>query len=218
MRPWQHAKSSAQKDGRDWREDLPIHEFLDSTKAANADLRHRMILHNADLGPALAERVFPLRTDVREIALRHVREDMDCEPTLHDWLSACHVRRLPAPSMERCGFARNDLVELLTRQQCLSSTDGPAAVADILLLPRKLAPAFGDAALAVLCNSFGPFIVRQILGPPREVRTTGSGSTVFDPAWTAEAMIAWIMGRRIPLLSEVVSALQRLPEPLEQIA
>ena len=49
MRPWQHAKSSARKE-RDWLADLPIHEFMDSTKAACPDLRHRMILHNADLG------------------------------------------------------------------------------------------------------------------------------------------------------------------------
>ncbi len=61
MRPWQHAKSSARKE-RDWLIDLPIHEFMDSTKAACPDLRHRMILHNADLGPELTARAFPTAT------------------------------------------------------------------------------------------------------------------------------------------------------------
>lgn len=67
MRPWQHARSSAGKDG-DWVADLPIHEFMDSTKAACPDLRHRMVLHNTDLGPELAARLFPERADARSIA------------------------------------------------------------------------------------------------------------------------------------------------------
>lgn len=177
-----------------------------------------MVLHNTDLGPALAEKAFPSRADIREIALRHVREDMDCEPTLHDWLSACDIRRLPAPSAQRRGFAREDLVDALTSNQRLASADGLAAVADILLLPRDLAPEFGDAALAVLCNSAGPFIVRQILGPPYQVPATGSHFTIFDPAWAAEAMIVWMMGRRIPQLSEVVGTLRRIPHALGKTA
>lgn len=212
MRPWQHAKSSAAHGGRDWRDDLAIHEFIDMTKSANADLRHRMILHNADLGPALVQQVFPARPDARDVALRHLREDLDGEPSLNDWLCLCDADRLPAPSFRRRGFARDDLVELVTRHLRLASAEGPGAVADILLAPRRLAPEFSDRALAVLCNSIGPLIVRHALGPPREVRTANAGTTMFDPAWTAEAMIVWIMGRRIPALPEVVGALRRMPE------
>ena len=130
------------------------------------------------------------------------------EPTLHDWLLSAYVMfggcRLPRGSA--AASARNDLVELLTRRQRLSSTDragGGGRLSSCCranwLRPSAMRP------LAVLCNSFGPFIVRQILGPPREVSANDriAGFTVFDPAWTAEAMIAWIMGqRRIPLLSE----------------
>ena len=95
MRPWQHAKSSAGKD-RTWAADLPIHEFMDSTKVACPDLRHRMILHNADLGPELAARAFPDRPDARAIALQHVSEDLNCIPTLADWLADCDLTQLPA--------------------------------------------------------------------------------------------------------------------------
>jgi hypothetical protein len=213
MRPWQHAKSSAAKSGGDWRQDLPIHEFLDITKAANADLRHRMLLHNADLGPALATKAFPSRRDVGRVALQHVNEDMGCEPTLHNWLSLCDLTRMPTPSLRRRDFARDDLVEVLTTRLQLASTDGPASVADILLLPRTLAPDYGDASVAVLCNSIGPLVVRLVLGPPREARTKRGGMTIFDPAWTAEAMIVWIMGRRIPSLPEVVGSLRAVPRP-----
>ena len=100
MRPWQHAKSSARKE-RDWLADLPIHEFMDSTKAACPDLRHRMILHNADLGPELAARAFPGRSDARAVALRHVAEDLGCTPTLAEWLAECDLTRLPRPLSRR---------------------------------------------------------------------------------------------------------------------
>jgi hypothetical protein len=210
MRPWQHAKSSAHEFDSCWQRDLPVHEFLDITKTAVADLRHRIVLHNTDLGPRLAAMAFPDIPNVWNIAQRHVREDMGCEPSLADWLSCCDISRLPTPKQR--SSRRNDIVDMLTEHLGLGSPVGPAAVVDILLLPMELAPDVGKAALAVLCNSVGPFIVRQVLGGPRDETALSFGTKVFDPAWTAEAAIVWLMGRRIPTLAEVVDAVGRLPQ------
>ena len=92
MRPWQHAISSG---GDQWTQDLKIHEFIDSTKDLCPDLRHRMILHNSDLGPQILARKFPNSKQLHSIALRHISEDLGCEPSLEDWLKLCNLERLP---------------------------------------------------------------------------------------------------------------------------
>jgi hypothetical protein len=117
MRPWQHAKSSAHHFNGSWQNDLPIHEFLDMTKFAVADLRHRIILHNIDLGPRLAAAAFPNHPNAWSVARRHVEEDMRCTPSLADWLSHCDLSLLPAP--RHSSFAREEVVDMLTRRQKL---------------------------------------------------------------------------------------------------
>ena len=82
MQPYVHARASARRSGRAWQEDLPIHEFLDLAKHACPDLRHRILLHNSDLGPELAALAFPERADARQIVLSHVKQDLGWTPPL----------------------------------------------------------------------------------------------------------------------------------------
>ena len=206
MRPWQHAKSSAGKNGI-WLDDLPIHEFMDSTKAACPDLRHRMILHNADLGPELAARAFPGRSDARTVALQHVTEDLGHTPTLADWLADCDLARLPRPLARRMPLDRDQLSAQLARSQRLSDPDAPRAVLDLLLLPTSLA---GAAALSVLLNGFGPALARAVFGPPREMPGVHGAKAVFDAAYTAEAVTHWVYGT-IPPLQDIAGSVSRMP-------
>jgi len=207
MRPWQHAKSSARKE-RDWLSDLPIHEFMGSTKAACPDLRHRMILHNADLGPELAARAFPDRSDTRAVALRHVAEDLGCTPTLGEWLAECDLTRLPRPLSRRLPLSLEQLPARIASAQGLWDEDGPRAVVDLLLLPVRFA---GPGALSVLFNGFGPTIARNVIGPPRTVHGRHIRHAVFDSAYAAEMIVQWVFGT-IPPLTEVVSAVSHVPE------
>jgi hypothetical protein len=207
MRPWQHAKSSARKE-RDWLIDLPIHEFMDSTKAACPDLRHRMILHNADLGPELTARAFPDRNDARAVALRHVVEDLGTTATLAAWLAGCDLTRLPRPLFRRLPLSLEPLPALIAAAQGLRDEDGPRAVVDLLLLPTRLA---GPGALSVLFNGFGPAIVRNVIGPPSAVHGRHVERVVFDPAYAAEMAVQWVFGT-IPPLTEIVSAVSHMPE------
>jgi hypothetical protein len=94
MKPHIHAKSSVKKWGGVPEDYQPIHDFLDCSKATHADMRHRAILHNS-LGPFIAERVFGVNitnadgklVSVRDIAERHIIEDMGQIPSVSDYLA-----------------------------------------------------------------------------------------------------------------------------------
>ncbi|MFA7407705.1 MAG: hypothetical protein WCY93_07825 [Anaerolineaceae bacterium] len=94
MKPLIHARNSVKRYGGTVEDYLPIHDFMDSTKAASANFYHRAILHNS-FGIFLVEKVFGTyftnstgkQVSVRDIAEDHVKED--CRgmiPTIDDWL------------------------------------------------------------------------------------------------------------------------------------
>jgi hypothetical protein len=207
MRPFHHARASAARSGRHWSDDLEIHEFLDSSKVAFADLRHRMLLHSTDLGGTLAARAFPSRADVREVVSRHVLEDLGEARTLGDWLRHCNCARLPRPHPRSLPINETELLGAEQQRQGLADAEGPRAVLEILRLPTMLAPEFGDSAWCILGNAFGPGLVRRVLGPPVEVIGRNGTPIVFDPAWCAEAIIHHLF-RAIPDVRSVVTALQ----------
>lgn len=84
-----HAKISAKKFGGSPEDYLAIHDFMDCTKMALADVRHRMVLHNT-VGCFIAERVFGhvivnsegKAVHVRDVAEAHVIEDLGFIPSL----------------------------------------------------------------------------------------------------------------------------------------
>lgn len=94
MKPWIHAKNSAKRYGGNPECYLPIHDWMDSTKAATANFYHRAILHNS-FGIFLCEQLFGTtitnsdgkKISVRDIAEDHVKEDCQGRiPTIDDWL------------------------------------------------------------------------------------------------------------------------------------
>src|SRR5438270_726074 len=92
-KPLIHAVSSAHKHGGEPEEYLAIHDFMDSTKSACADVRHRAVFHSA-FGIFVVERVFGTyftnsagkKVSVRDIAEQHVQEDLGFIPSLEHWL------------------------------------------------------------------------------------------------------------------------------------
>lgn len=93
MKPFLHGKVSVTKWGGVPEDYQEIHDFLDMSKAAHPDMRHRAILHNA-MGPFIAERVFGVNiansdgklVSVRDIAEQHIIDDMGRIPTISDYL------------------------------------------------------------------------------------------------------------------------------------
>jgi len=93
VKPYIHAKNSVKKYGGVEEDYLSIHDFLDSSKAHVADMRHRAILHSS-FGCFIAERIFGTyiinsegnKVQVRDIAEDHIIEDMGRIPTVQDYL------------------------------------------------------------------------------------------------------------------------------------
>ncbi|QDU74660.1 hypothetical protein Pan97_16720 [Bremerella volcania] len=106
MNPYHHALSSAAHFGGRPDDYLPLHQWLDESKAFFADFRHRALRHHAE-GIFLLERLFGVtitNSDGRSIPVRfigeqHVKEDLGRIPTAQDWLE--HLA--PAPWMMKRG-------------------------------------------------------------------------------------------------------------------
>lgn len=92
MKPFLHAQVSVKKWGGRPEDYLAIHDFIDSSKSAFPDMRHRAVLHSA-FGIFIVERVFGTTLNasgrivqVRDVAEQHVIDDLGTIPTLEDYL------------------------------------------------------------------------------------------------------------------------------------
>jgi hypothetical protein len=94
-KPEIHAANSVKRWGGRPEDYLPIHDEMDSSKAAHASMRHRALYHHA-FGIYVMERIFGhhiVNSDrksvsVRDIAEQHVLEDLGFIPSLDQYLLA----------------------------------------------------------------------------------------------------------------------------------
>lgn len=108
--PLAHAERSARRWGGTPEDYLPIHEWLDATRAHVPDERHRRVLHNS-FGIALAEQAFGPElvnaagraVRVADVARQHVRDELGVVPTLAESLQDLPIRT-PRPD-RRTGLA-----------------------------------------------------------------------------------------------------------------
>ena len=92
-KPWIHSLQDVKKWGGLPTDYLPIHNFMDSSKAHIADVRHRALFHSS-FGCFIAELVFGTNitnsdgklVSVRDIAEGHVISDLHFIPTVQDYL------------------------------------------------------------------------------------------------------------------------------------
>lgn len=100
MKPLVHARISVRRFGGKVDDYLPIHNYIDQTKAHVPDARHRIILHNS-FGIYLCEQQFGSyltlenghTVSVRDVAEQHVLDDLGFIPTLVEILDKA---KLPA--------------------------------------------------------------------------------------------------------------------------
>jgi hypothetical protein len=96
-KPYFHAQSSAKKYGGTWEDYMEIHEFMDSSKAAFPDNRHRALTHNSWFVGVVLPRVFGetfrRKSDnkvvcTRDIGEQHCLEDYKFKfmPSAQDFL------------------------------------------------------------------------------------------------------------------------------------
>ena len=97
--PWYHAVHSAEVFGGTPEDYLPIHDWLDESKASLPDFRHRALRHHAE-GIFLCEQIFGTIVEnhdgaqipVRLIAEQHIQDDLGWIPTVKDWFSQLTIR------------------------------------------------------------------------------------------------------------------------------
>lgn len=99
---WFHARSSARKWGGTPEDYIAIHEFIDGTKRTFGDIRHRALMHNT-WGVWVCQEVFgrvievkknnkTVEVAVREIAEKHIIEDLGRIPSVGDWLDNMEIK------------------------------------------------------------------------------------------------------------------------------
>lgn len=208
MRPWQHARSSALTGSLSWKEYLPVHEFIDSTKETCANRKHRIVLHHSDLGADLAKMAFPGRKDIDAIVSQHVIEDLGHSVTLSDWLFFCRLDELPMPATRRLNNGTSHVVNMVSSRANIPE-DFTKEVFDILTMPGYYYPSFPEASWSVLMNAYGPRLIRIIFGEPKEHYIDGKNK-IIDYGWLAEAVIFALYGS-IPDLSELVKCCEGEP-------
>lgn len=94
MKPYNHARNSVKRWKGKIEDYMPIHNFIDSSKAHFADMRHRALLHST-FGIFLVEQIFGITLtnsdgitiSVRDIAEQHVLEDLGTIPCVADYLN-----------------------------------------------------------------------------------------------------------------------------------
>lgn len=102
MKPIVHAESSARKFGGTPEDYISLHNFLDSSKGAIGDNRHRCLTHNTWFLSNVLERVFGVtitnsdgkKVSVRDIGEQHVLEDYRGKfiPTAQDFLQEMEIK------------------------------------------------------------------------------------------------------------------------------
>lgn len=98
MNSFYHSRSSVSHWGGSVEDYQPIHEWIDGSKRSIADVRHRALRHHAE-GCWEAQDVFGVtittsagrEVPVREIAERHILEDLGRIPSFADWLEGLPV-------------------------------------------------------------------------------------------------------------------------------
>lgn len=93
MKPHLHARISVRRFGGEEADYIEIHEFIDSSKAHFADVRHRALLHSS-WGCYLVEKVFGRmwklangrEVSTRDIAEQHILDDLGRIPSVQDYL------------------------------------------------------------------------------------------------------------------------------------
>lgn len=108
MKPLIHAKISVKRHGGHVDDYIPIHNFIDSSKACMPDVRHRALLHSS-FGCFLAEQIFGTyitnsdnkMVSVRDLAEEHIIEDLGFLPTVEKWLGTMPIELWMSGSVKK---------------------------------------------------------------------------------------------------------------------
>ncbi|MCK7614603.1 hypothetical protein [Roseibium sediminicola] len=136
---------------------------------------------------------------------------MGASYTVDDWFEHIDLDDLPTALPRRLLVGIEGVTQMISQPLPQPMHSAVSEVVEFLFLPSRFAAAPIEKTLSILMNSMGLYLVRQVFGPPVEVRDRNSGeSCVVDYGWITEAVIFAMYGR-IPDLREVVQAVRAEP-------
>ena len=156
------------------------------------NLRHRILLYNSDVGPALTRLAFPDFKSIEAIICDGLKEDIRTCPRFADWLSETPVCKF--------GWRAPDdaaLVKHITQFHGMEDPVHAQRVLKLLCLKETFLPGRQALARLLLMNSFGILFARQIFGSFYAVSTH-----IIDLSWIAEGFIIASFGRIWSLIDE----------------
>lgn len=203
MKPYQHARISAQDHGGTWAQYMSVHDLIDSTKAVYPSVQHRFLFHSTDLGPTLCEQVLGLEiggVTTRQLALEHITQDLGFDCPVDGWIRRMRPPKwiappLPMPTEHFLAekFGQHDRARIFN------------ALCDWFDQTRALTPTYDPRHRLVLHNAFGIFVAEQVFGTllpgaskPICVRDVG------------EAIVQYRFGH-IPTLQEIAERIKLEP-------
>lgn len=166
-----HALSSAKRFGGAPDDYLPLHTFLDATKSAWADHRHRAVLHHS-YGIFLTERVFGLQEEVRIL-----RQLIDRIPR---WMQSLLGIRVPnaTPVTVRTSSGREVPIRVIAEQHIIEDCGFVPSLEDYLgEMPKQAWMVRGAMKLSrVLEREDGELPPLDSVRPPRRGVSRGSSA------------------------------------------
>lgn len=119
MKPYKHCQISAKNFGGKPDDYLKIHNWFDQTKSTIADVRHRMILHNA-LGIFICEQVFGTYftnsdgkiVQVRDVAEQHVLDDLGTIPSVDKCFASMTIEPwMGGPIKKKKVYSEDEIID-----------------------------------------------------------------------------------------------------------
>src|SRR5262245_21562880 len=182
MKPLQHARITAHRYGGEWRDWIAMHDWIDRSKAIFPSMQHRMFLHS-DFGGWLTVKIHDeaIRSksgtviSTHDLFRDHQVEDLGRVVTLAEWLREIDDnywarRRRPPRQLEQI---REEPAEGLAARWGGVPGDYLALI-DFFDKPCEFAPDNPDAAAMITHNSFGIFLVEELLGTAIDITETNN--------------------------------------------
>lgn len=201
MKPYLHARISAHKFGGSWEQYQDVHDFFDSSKAALADMRHRLVLHS-DLGCEIGARIFSSRPNIEALCRQHQEDDLGRIVSLDEWLSHTQLPSIFGRARIPRAFAAFSEAPLeAAAQRFGGDPEAYRPVIDWFRRPSVMST--HPLAPAVLANAFGIMLSERVFGPVIE---TAPGR-LLPTRDIGEAYAIGLWGF-IPALGDVLSCMK----------
>ncbi len=199
--------------GGSFEEHLDMHAFIDRTKDAYAQVGHRYLLHNSDLGLAVLAKRFPKGPNAVDLLHHHLMDDLK-RPTVSVDAWLCEMREALLPRIhdgQHAGATPDELGDLLAQRFGLAPSVLLREICHFLAvdsLPDGHAPDW--ARRIALRNSMGPWMVEAYFGVLLEVETLEGSVKLIGTREIAETAIAAVVGG-IPPYAMIARSIQLRP-------